>query len=231
MKKRYYVVQQGRQQGPLMYDDLLRVKYNTETYIWTEGMPDWTGVSSIEDFLIKVPSNQGIEDLGRMMHQRQTVLQPTQPTYGATNTGTVMQPPSAHQYARGYEAGEVYHGYQLAPLGHRFAAQMINWVFAFICFTILSKTWADNIALFFTPLLSLATYYFRSGNLGHILLGLKVIQAADGNDLKPVAGGVRELIKSLGNWFILPSIWLLWDDKRQNIYDKIFNTVVVHRKD
>lgn len=73
-------------------------------------------------------------------------------------------------------------------------------------------------------------YSMWSGNLGHKILGLKVISAVDGSDQKNAGvGALREVLKSVLGTFILPSIWLLWDAKKQNLYDKITKTLVVVR--
>jgi uncharacterized RDD family membrane protein YckC len=71
-------------------------------------------------------------------------------------------------------------------------------------------------------------YPLWSGNLGHKLFGMKVISATDGTDQKKATvGAVREVMKNLLGTFIIPSIWLLWDKRKQNLYDKITNTIVV----
>mgnify|MGYP000911934981 CR=1 FL=1 len=71
-------------------------------------------------------------------------------------------------------------------------------------------------------------YPLWSGNLGHKIFGLKVISAIDGNDQKKAqVGAIRELLKSVLGIFLIPSIWLLWDAKKQNLYDKIIKTLVV----
>ena len=80
----------------------------------------------------------------------------------------------------------------------------------------------------FAALLGAVFYSLWSGNLGHKLLGMKVISAVDGLDQrKAVAGALREFLKSILGVFIIPIIWLIWDAKNQNLYDKITNTIVV----
>ena len=65
-------------------------------------------------------------------------------------------------------------------------------------------------------------------NLGHKILRLKVISAADGSDYSHISQGVvREALKGALSAFFIPAMWLLWDDNKQNLYDKITKTYVV----
>jgi len=91
----------------------------------------------------------------------------------------------------------------------------------------------DFESIIFQSVISVLTgaicYPLWSGNLGHKLFGMKVISAVNGMDQKkPVNGALREVLKNLLGTFILPSIWLLWDKRKQNLYDKITNTLVVN---
>jgi uncharacterized RDD family membrane protein YckC len=43
-------------------------------------------------------------------------------------------------------------------------------------------------------------------------------------------GAIREAIKSLSAWLFIPIVWLLWDENRQNLYDKAVKTYVVKKK-
>ena len=79
-----------------------------------------------------------------------------------------------------------------------------------------------------SALLGAVFYSLWSGNLGHKILGMKVVSAIDGADQKnPVNGIVREALKSILSNFFIPAIWLLWDSKKQNLYDKVTKTLVV----
>jgi uncharacterized RDD family membrane protein YckC len=62
-------------------------------------------------------------------------------------------------------------------------------------------------------------------------MGLIVISSVDGKIKKDAAAGaIREGIKAIFSYFLIPSIWLLWDDDNQNLYDKIVKTYVVKNK-
>tara|TARA_B110000967_G_scaffold161622_1_gene167829 strand:+ start:2164 stop:2604 length:441 start_codon:yes stop_codon:yes gene_type:complete len=74
------------------------------------------------------------------------------------------------------------------------------------------------------------TYPFFIGNIGHKITGLKVIDQKTGKEFKNfIDGGFRELLKNLLSYLIFPVIWLLFDKKKQNLYDKITNTYVVEK--
>lgn len=71
-------------------------------------------------------------------------------------------------------------------------------------------------------------YPLFSVNLGHKLLGLKVISSKSGEEYKFASDGAfRELLKYLGGFLIIPVVWLLWDKENQNLYDKVTETLVV----
>lgn len=76
-----------------------------------------------------------------------------------------------------------------------------------------------------------ALYYtLWSGNLGHKIMGLKVISSKDGSDQNSAKmGTLREGLKSLLGLFVIPSLWLLWDRDNRNLYDLITNTLVVEK--
>lgn len=43
-------------------------------------------------------------------------------------------------------------------------------------------------------------------------------------------GVIREGLKSVFSNFLIPIIWLLWDENKQNLYDKALKTIVVKKK-
>jgi len=81
-----------------------------------------------------------------------------------------------------------------------------------------------------TIVTGLIFYPAFSGNLGHKLLGLKVISAKTGEQYNIASdGALRELLKYLGGFLIIPVVWLLWDNENQNLYDKVTETFVVEK--
>jgi uncharacterized RDD family membrane protein YckC len=74
-------------------------------------------------------------------------------------------------------------------------------------------------------------YSMWGGNLGHKIVGLAVISAQNGEiQNKAITGAVREALKSVFSFAFIPFLWLLWDDYKQNLYDKVVKTYVVNKK-
>ena len=74
-------------------------------------------------------------------------------------------------------------------------------------------------------------YPIFTGNLGHKIFRLKVISSETGEDYKKsTEGAIRELLKQVLGYLIIPVIWILWDEKNQNLYDKLTKTYVVENK-
>jgi len=74
-------------------------------------------------------------------------------------------------------------------------------------------------------------YPMYTGNLGHKIFGLKVIYSETGKDYKKTSeGAIRESLKKVLGYLVIPNIWVLWDKKNQNLYDKLTKTYVVKNK-
>jgi hypothetical protein len=62
-------------------------------------------------------------------------------------------------------------------------------------------------------------------------MGLQVINTKTGEvERNMVNGALRELLKNLLALLIVPIMWLLWDEDKQNVYDKLLNHYVVKRR-
>lgn len=137
------------------------------------------------------------------------------------------------------------HGYKLASKGTRLLANLVEFlIYLIIIFTpyvlfikiILKKSFSqgDLFTFEFSAAFGLTVgaifYPLFKGNLGHRIFGLKVIHANTGKDFNTAAdGGIRELLKWVLSIFLIPIIWILWDDKNQNLYDKLTKTLVVEK--
>lgn len=133
--------------------------------------------------------------------------------------------------------------YQIASKGKRFLAHLLEGVIYLIITLIYYKILGNSIDdylnreisvtdVLYSALASIITglifYPIFSGNIGHKLLGLKVISSKSGEEFKYASdGALRELLKYLGGFLIIPVVWLLWDKENQNLYDKITETFVV----
>ncbi|WP_037320049.1 RDD family protein [Salegentibacter sp. Hel_I_6] len=138
---------------------------------------------------------------------------------------------------------EEFHGYLLASRGKRLLASLtegIIYMFVMIgIFLLFGKSfgyyWNRDLQLIDIPVSAItglvvgAIFYpLFSGNLGHRIFDLKVISSETGMEVnKAPEGAIRELLKYVLGYLLIPVIWLLWDDKKQNLYDKLSKTLVV----
>jgi uncharacterized RDD family membrane protein YckC len=137
------------------------------------------------------------------------------------------------------------HGYKLASKGKRLIATLTEGIiFGIILLGIylimgksISEYWSSDFELIeivysgITGLIVGAICYpIFIGNLGHRIFNLKVVSKETGEDYKkPESGAIREFLKYVLSYLIIPIIWILWDEKNQNLYDKITKTLVVEK--
>jgi len=137
------------------------------------------------------------------------------------------------------------HGFKLASKGSRFLANIVETLIYTVTIYIPyilairgslkgylngNNSPTFEFAAVFGLIVGAICYPLFTGNLGHRIFGLKVIHEKTGEDFNKAAdGGIRELIKGVFSFFIIPIIWLLWDDKNQNLYDKLTKTLVVEK--
>jgi len=132
-----------------------------------------------------------------------------------------------------------YFGYKLASMQDRFFATVIETIILALpglVFTGDKGAMGEIIGfageIILSAILGAIFYKMWSGNLGHKIMGLKVISSVDGADQNtPLTGAVREGLKNLFGIVLMPIIWLLWDADSQNLYDKVVKTYVVKKKD
>ena len=73
-------------------------------------------------------------------------------------------------------------------------------------------------------------YPFFYGNIGHRIMGLKVVNIENKSNFNTFyEGAFREFIKDFCIILIIPNLWILFNKKNQNIYDRLFKTIVVKR--
>lgn len=153
---------------------------------------------------------------------------------------------SEKQYRENIEYSHLVHGYKLAPKGMRLLANLTEFLIFFIIigipiivYSVITKKYDPNdfsiVNIEYLAVFSLTAgavfYPIFSGNLGHKIYGLKVISAESGDDYKKASeGAIREFLKAITSYLLIPMIWLLWDEKNQNLYDKLTKTYVVENK-
>ncbi|HAD14419.1 MAG TPA: hypothetical protein DCF33_18510 [Saprospirales bacterium] len=228
MNQNYYIAIDNQQQGPFTLDELRAKGIQRDTLVWTEGLANWTKAEYLpffKDILKAVPPPLPRQEVNSTTFQTPPPLPSTPPM-------------NVHQ-------GKHF-GYELARRRERFFASITEAIIIYIpLFIIFGKeflnsdekiTLASTIAdAFFAAIggiiLGAIFYPLWSGNLGQKIFGLKVISAEDGSDYKEAGkGAIREALKGALGTFIIPAIWLLWDDNRQNLYDKVVKTYVVKKK-
>ena len=140
------------------------------------------------------------------------------------------------------------HGYKLASKGKRLIATILEGIIFEIIILVIylimgkyaSEYWTDldsdfefldvPYSLLAGIIIGAIFYPIFIGNLGHRIFNLKVISEETGEDYKkPEEGAIREGLKNVLGFLIIPSIWILWDKKNQNLYDKITKTLVVEK--
>lgn len=160
-----------------------------------------------------------------------------------------MNPEPQKDYLTDLPYGENF-GYTLASPWRRLGATILESIIIYIPLAFIQGEYSfpfGNDTFFSSDVFNIQSQFFEIGiaavlgaffysmwscNLGHKLLGMKVISAVDGSDQRKAStGAIREVLKNVLGNFIIPSIWLLWDDRKQNLYDKITKTLVVYNRD
>lgn len=221
MNQQFYIVVNGQQQGPFSIPELKGMNLGKDTLVWTEGLDKWTKaeyVPLLKDILKVIPP-----PIPKAFIPPPNIPAPP------------VQPPVAGKYF----------GYELAGRRERFFAHIIQSVIFLIPLLIVfgAALFEDDgfsgtsfileiIAGAVIGVLSgLIFYPMWSGNLGHRILGLKVVSASDGKDFNSAGQGVsREVLKGILSPFILPTIWIFWDNNKQTLWDKAVNGYVVKKK-
>ncbi len=218
MNQQFYIAVNGQQTGPFSYEELKAKGIQRDTLIWTEGLDSWTKaeyVSLVKDILRVTPPP--IPNDGKQQQQA---------------------PPPPIPQPKGK-----YFGYELASKWQRLVADIVGSLILLVPFLILRASLYDNysddsslgdyfiLMIIILIILGAIFYSMWSGNLGHKIMGLKVISSNDGKDKnKAISGAYREGLKHILNFLVIPNIWLLWDEDNQNLYDKVAKTYVVKKK-
>ncbi len=220
--KDYYLIEKGEQTGPFSLDDLKNKNLSKESKIWVEGLENWVNAESITELksiLSKTPPP---------ITQIETKSPPTIPQIKAKT------PPTINPNINHIQKNDDYFGYEPVVSGGRFLAVLIeSLVLSLPTLSVqqLELHLQVVVSLALTALLAVITYPLFSGNLGHKILGYKVISAKDGKDYNNAGlGAFREVLKSLMVFIIIPAMWLLFNKKLQNLYDIVLDTYVVKGK-
>jgi uncharacterized RDD family membrane protein YckC len=221
MSQIFYLAVNGQQIGPFTIDELKAKNIHRDTLVWTEGLDNWTKAEYIP--LLK------------------DALRATPPPLPNMETTTSSQqvPPIATPPPPIFN--NKYFGFNLARRRERLFATVIESIIIAIPIILLfqdSVIDSDPYSLssvagyaILSAILGAIFYPMWGGNLGHKIMGLQVISAENGeiqNNTK--TGALREALKNIFGIVFIPVVWLLWDDNRQNLYDKVVKTYVVKKK-
>ncbi|MFQ3576521.1 MAG: M48 family metalloprotease [Cytophagales bacterium] len=222
MSQQFYIAVNGQQAGPFTIDDLKAKNIQRDTLVWTEGLDNWTKAEHIP--LLK--------DVFR-------ATPPPLPSAETKNTSQKVPPPLPTPTPT--ISNNKYFGYDLARRRERLFATILESIIITVPILLLfgndvSKTKpysfysiVGNAIL--SAILGAIFYPIWGGNLGHKIMGLQVISAENGEiQSNAKIGAIREALKSVFSFAFIPVVWLLWDDNRQNLYDKIVKTYVVKKK-
>lgn len=217
--KMYYLVENGQQTGPFSFEDLKTKKIEPETLIWFEGQEKWKkakDLAEISPLLRQMPP-----PIDKVEDEIPKITPPPVPKIPAVPNNK----------------------YELASTGERLGGYLLTQVITVILFFAFggslddletSNDFIDDIfyAGLGSGIFNGIFYPFFSGNLGHKLLGIKVIKVSDGTSVKNIfLGYSREFLKGAFSIILFPLIWLLFDKQNQNLYDKISGTLVVKVKE
>jgi uncharacterized RDD family membrane protein YckC len=221
MSQNFHIIENGQPTGPYTIDELRKKNIQKNTLVWTEGFNDWTKaehVPLLKDILHATPPPYTKAENTTNSHQSNPNLPPTPPDSVNNNFG-----------------------YELAKRRERFFATIIEAIIITIPLFIFFGDSIDGDDPFsfgsiiaggiLSAILGALFYPKWGGNLGHRIMGLQVISVDNGEVIRnSKTGAIRESLKSVLSVFIIPVIWLLFDSKKQNIYDKLVRTYVVKKK-
>jgi uncharacterized RDD family membrane protein YckC len=216
MSQKFHIVINGQKLGPFSIDELKSYNIQRETLVWTEGLGNWTKAEHIP--LLK------------------EVLQSIPPPLPNTDTKTTSEPPPTTS-----TSDDRYFGYDLARRRERLFASVIETIIITVPILLFfGNDLHDSDPYSFDSIVGggilsaiLGAFFYRmwGGNIGHKIMGLKVISSENGAiQSNAKTGAIREFLKYIFGLVFIPIVWLLWDDDRQNLYDKVVKTYVVKKK-
>jgi uncharacterized RDD family membrane protein YckC len=222
MNEQFYIAENGQQIGPFTIEELKIKKIQRDTLVWTAGLADWTKAE-------KIPVLQNL-------------LIASPPPLPKTSIKNTTDQNTTYKTPVGSSINSKYYGYELARRRERFFASFIEGIIITIPFILLFgidklngiETYSFGSIVgsaILSAIFGAIFYPIWGGNLGHKIMGLKVISSENGEiQNNPKTGALRESLKSLFGLVFIPVIWLLWDDNKQNLYDKVVKTYVVKNR-
>lgn len=207
MKREYYLIINGQQQGPYSETDLRQFVIYPNTLVWYQGLSNWTEAMYLQDMssFIAAPSY-------------------VPPSYAAPSAGMVNQRVSIsysndNNYVTVTTDTERIH-YQYADFGERFVARLLD----------------SFIAIFpnmFFPILGGWLYFAlmqssdQQATVGQNVMKIRVLDCAGDKVTFGQASG-RYFAAILSAMTMLIGYFMFfWTDKKQTLHDNLAETIVV----
>ncbi len=216
--KEYYIVIHGKPNGPFSFENLKNQKINRESLIWFDGLDKWERA-------------RNIPELQPLFRAVPPPIDPLDIKEEANKMPPIPEPPAIPKQ-----------NLEIASNTERFVAFIITQIFALVLFFLLGgsldeeETWQGlSLEMLYAALgggiFNGIFYPFFSGNLGHYMMGIKVVSYPSKKEDKSIFSGfLREFLKGGMFYLILPCIWLFFNDQKQNVYDLFVDTIVVRKK-
>jgi uncharacterized RDD family membrane protein YckC len=229
MTKYYYILTEGKTEGPFTQEELQARNLHAENPVWSYAKNQWRPAREFPEIMPGFAANT------------------------ETSFGAIPPPPPAPGTNFGVNE---YFGYELATKWQRFLGFIVETlVFVGIIMVaylpgLIMLYFENDYSFDLTPQVDFAKdlavsalgfglsitigmvcYPYFFGNIGHKALNIKVISAKDGSDYNKIEqGAMREGAKTVLGWGFILNLWLLFNEHNQNLYDKIAQTYVVKKK-
>jgi uncharacterized RDD family membrane protein YckC len=118
---------------------------------------------------------------------------------------------------------------ELAGLGERFVAALVDGFIVSVITGVLSRFGGPGFGLSFVITLAYTWYFLTRKNgqtPGKMLMHIRVIKK-DGSQLDDATAIVRYIAYYISCIIVIGILWAFWDDKKQGWHDKVANTLVV----
>ncbi len=118
---------------------------------------------------------------------------------------------------------------ELASIGQRFIAAVIDGIIVGFVTGVLSRFGGAGFGLTFVITLVYTWYFLTRQNgqtLGKMLMHIRVVKK-DGSPIDDATAIIRYIGYYISCIIVIGVLWALWDDNKQGWHDKVANTLVV----
>ncbi len=118
---------------------------------------------------------------------------------------------------------------ELASIGQRFMAAIIDGIIVGIITGLFSRYGGAGVGLTFVVTLTYTWYFLTHKNgqtLGKMAMHIRVVKK-DGTQIDDATAIIRYIGYYISCIIVIGVLWAFWDDKKQGWHDKVANTLVV----